>query len=136
ADRRRARRRGRRPRRVDRARGDPGPVRPDRRHVPRPNRRRRAGRHPARGARPHDGRRAGGGMSPVPPVIDAGRPSRLNAVLQRVLDGNWLVGIVAVLLSILVGSVLIAVTDAGVQEAAGYFFARPLDTLAAIWESI
>ncbi|HWL60226.1 MAG TPA: ABC transporter permease [Microbacteriaceae bacterium] len=75
-------------------------------------------------------------MSAVPPVIDAGQPSRMNAALQRILNGNWLVGIVAVVLSILVGSVLIAVTDSGVQAAAGYFFARPLDTIAAIWESI
>ncbi len=75
-------------------------------------------------------------MSVVPPVIDDAQPSRLNRALQRILNGNWLVGIVAVLLSILAGSILIAITDPAVQAAAGYFFSRPLDTFAAIWESI
>src|SRR5699024_7730867 len=36
-------------------------------------------------------------------------------------------------LALLAGTVLIAVTDEQVQEAAGYFFARPGDTLAALW---
>src|SRR5690606_36241980 len=100
------------------------------------DRRHRAGGHPARDARPHDGRRAGRGMSVVPPVIEAARPSAANRILQRILTGNWLVGIVAVLLSILVGSILIAITDPGVQAASAYFFSRPGDTIAAIWEAI
>lgn len=75
-------------------------------------------------------------MSEVPPMIDAGRPSRANVILTRILEGNWLVGIVAVLLSVLAGSILIAITDQGVQAAAGYFFARPGDLVAAVWESI
>jgi len=75
-------------------------------------------------------------MSVVPPVIEAARPSAANRILQRILTGNWLVGIVAVLLSILVGSILIAITDPGVQAASAYFFSRPGDTIAAIWEAI
>ncbi|PPI44666.1 ABC transporter permease [Rathayibacter tritici] len=42
----------------------------------------------------------------------------------------------AVLLSLIAGGVLIAATDKDVQAASGYFFARPLDTLQAIWQSV
>jgi len=75
-------------------------------------------------------------MSVVPPVIDDAQPSRLNRALQAILNGNWLVGIVAVLLSILAGSILIAITDPGVQAAAGYFFSRPMDTINAITDAV
>lgn len=75
-------------------------------------------------------------MNSVPPIIDDAQPSRANAILQRILNGNWLVGVVSVLLAVIVGSILIAITDQGVQAAAGYFFSRPLDTFAAIWETI
>jgi ABC-type uncharacterized transport system permease subunit len=36
----------------------------------------------------------------------------------------------------IVGGILMALTDEDVQEAAGYFFARPTDTLAAIWNAV
>ncbi|PPG93505.1 ABC transporter permease [Rathayibacter sp. AY1F3] len=44
--------------------------------------------------------------------------------------------VLAVLLSLIAGGVLIAATDKDVQAASGYFFARPLDTLQAIWQSV
>ncbi|HHY48818.1 MAG TPA: ABC transporter permease, partial [Alphaproteobacteria bacterium] len=42
----------------------------------------------------------------------------------------------AIVLALLVGSVLIVLTDEDVQSAAGYFFSRPADTFAAIGRAI
>ncbi|SDQ11909.1 ABC transporter permease [Quadrisphaera sp. DSM 44207] len=54
-------------------------------------------------------------------------PSRLGTA------GNT---VAAVLLALLVGAVLIVVSTEEVQEASGYFFARPQDTLAAAWTAV
>ena len=42
----------------------------------------------------------------------------------------------AVVLALIVGGIMIAFTDEDVQAAAGYFFARPGDTLVAIWDAV
>ena len=42
----------------------------------------------------------------------------------------------AVVLALIVGGIMIAVTDEDVQAAAGYFFSRPGDTFAAIWDAV
>jgi len=63
-------------------------------------------------------------------------PPASNRVLREILSSNWLISLLAVVVALLVGAVLIAVTDPAVQKAAGYFFARPGDTLRAIWESV
>ncbi len=42
----------------------------------------------------------------------------------------------AIVLALVASAVLIVVTDRDVQEAAGYFFSRPADTFAAIWDSV
>jgi len=60
-------------------------------------------------------------------------PSRAQQVLRDILGGSAMISVLAVLLALLAGGVLIAFTDSDVQEAAGYFFARPLDTIQAIW---
>jgi simple sugar transport system permease protein len=39
-------------------------------------------------------------------------------------------------LALVVGAILIALTDPGVQKASGYFFARPGDTFVAIWHVV
>jgi simple sugar transport system permease protein len=44
--------------------------------------------------------------------------------------------VLAVVLAMVVGAVLIAFTDPDVQKASGYFFARPMDTIAAIWTAV
>ncbi|MCA9295589.1 MAG: ABC transporter permease [Phycisphaerales bacterium] len=38
--------------------------------------------------------------------------------------------------ALIIGGILIAATDARVQETAGYFFSRPGDMLSAIWNSV
>jgi simple sugar transport system permease protein len=49
---------------------------------------------------------------------------------------NLLVSFLAVVLALVIGAVLIAVSSPEVIEAASYFFARPQDTLAAVWNSV
>ena len=43
--------------------------------------------------------------------------------------------LLSVLMALVVGAVLIALSDEQVRAASSYFFARPGDTLAAVWES-
>ncbi|MGX5680824.1 ABC transporter permease [Schumannella luteola] len=63
-------------------------------------------------------------------------PSRSQQVLRDILGGSAMISVLAVLLALLAGGILIALTDKDVQAAAGYFFARPLDTLKAIWDAV
>ncbi|MCC6270479.1 MAG: ABC transporter permease [Microbacteriaceae bacterium] len=69
-------------------------------------------------------------------VTDVAEPSRAVLVMREILSGSALMSVLAVLFALLIGGVLIAVTDARVQEAVGYFTSRPADTLFAIWESV
>ena len=48
--------------------------------------------------------------------------ARWREALRRVTSGGWAVSLGAVVLAVLAGSVMIAVTDEGVQAASGYFF--------------
>jgi ABC-type uncharacterized transport system permease subunit len=63
-------------------------------------------------------------------------PSRFAAVLPSILGGGAVMSVLAVLVALVVGAVLIALTDQKVQAAAGYFMARPTDTLGAIWAAV
>jgi simple sugar transport system permease protein len=63
-------------------------------------------------------------------------PSRLQSALHDMLDSSWLVSVCAVLLALLISGVLIAAADSDVQDAAGYFFARPMDFISAVWNSV
>ncbi len=64
------------------------------------------------------------------PEDDQGR-----SVLKEIVQGGSLVSILAIVLSLILGGVLIAITDERVVEAATYFFARPTDTLVAAWDA-
>jgi simple sugar transport system permease protein len=59
-----------------------------------------------------------------------------NSVLREIMSGGAVLTVLAIVLALLVAAVLIAATDSGVQAAAGYFFARPSDLFAAIWNSV
>ncbi|QEO08667.1 ABC transporter permease [Protaetiibacter larvae] len=75
-------------------------------------------------------------MSAPEPVAPP-RPARDWAGVARdILSGNVVLSIAAVVIAFLLGGVLIAVTDEGVQKAAGYFFARPGDTFQAIGQAV
>jgi ABC-type uncharacterized transport system permease subunit len=58
---------------------------------------------------------------------EPGRPRRGDAALVTAL---------AVVVALLVGAVLIAVSDSDVDKAFGYFFAAPADTFSAAWRAI
>ncbi|KSU55741.1 ABC transporter permease [Microbacterium enclense] len=56
--------------------------------------------------------------------------------MREIATGNAIISVLAVVLALLVGAIMIAATDENVQAASGYFFARPGDTFAAIWQSV
>jgi simple sugar transport system permease protein len=56
--------------------------------------------------------------------------------LKEILSGSWLLSILSILLALLIGAILIAASNVEVQKAAGYFFARPSDLFAAIWDVV
>ena len=63
-------------------------------------------------------------------------PSRWRETFREIVSGSVFVGFLAVLLAVLVGSVLIAVTDENVRSTAGYLTARPSDFFQATWDAV
>jgi simple sugar transport system permease protein len=63
-------------------------------------------------------------------------PSRWNTAVRDIMGGSVVISILAVVIALVIGGLLIAFTDPAVQKTAGYFLARPGDTLAAIWTSV
>ncbi|MBZ5733254.1 ABC transporter permease [Nocardioides sp. TRM66260-LWL] len=77
--------------------------------------------------------------SPAPEQEEAPRTpadGQWHHVMRTVTSGNALVGVLAVVLAVLVGSILILATDAQVRETAGFLTARPGDFLAASRDAI
>ena len=64
------------------------------------------------------------------------QPSRAHVILRQIFTGSAIISVLAVFMAVVVGAVLIAVTDEQVQEAAGYFFSRPSDMLVAVWDAV
>ena len=69
---------------------------------------------------------------PTPPPP----PSKWHDTFLRITQGNAIISVLAVVLALLVGGIMIAFTDEDVQAASGYFFARPFDTVAAVWNAV
>lgn len=67
---------------------------------------------------------------------DASEPSRWNTAVREILSGSAVMSVLAVVLAVVIGGILIALTDSRVESAAGYFFARPGDLFKAIWDSV
>jgi simple sugar transport system permease protein len=63
-------------------------------------------------------------------------PSRSHQILRDIVGGSAMISFLAIVLALLIGGILIALTDEAVQEASGYFFSRPADTFQAIWDSV
>jgi general nucleoside transport system permease protein len=63
-------------------------------------------------------------------------PPRTNMFIKELLRGSAVTTALAIVLALLAGGVLIAATNDDVQAASGYFFARPTDTLIAIWDAV
>jgi simple sugar transport system permease protein len=75
--------------------------------------------------------------APAPPAEPAAVP--VEPVTTRRRSPAWdtvLTTALAFVLALLIGGVLIAVSDPDVTQAAGYFFAQPMDTLRAVWDSV
>ncbi|MCJ1713405.1 ABC transporter permease [Curtobacterium sp. VKM Ac-2922] len=69
-------------------------------------------------------------------AADRSGAERWQAAVHGIVNGSVLVTILAVVLALVACGILIAITDQGVQQAAGYFFARPGDTLRAIGTAV
>ncbi|MGY3318050.1 ABC transporter permease [Arthrobacter sp. TE12232] len=83
---------------------------------------------------------AGGAMQPsaVPVSTQSGHlgaPEESESVMRKIFTGNGMVTILAVLLALILGGLLIALTDKVVGTTAGYLFARPSDFLTAVWSA-
>ncbi|AYG04246.1 ABC transporter permease [Gryllotalpicola protaetiae] len=76
--------------------------------------------------------------APAAPQPPAPSPvtSRGQQALRDIMGGSLVISVLAVFLALVVGAVLIAVTDPTVQQTAGYFFARPSDMLQAVWNAV
>ena len=69
-------------------------------------------------------------------TTEAPPPSKWHTTFLQITQGNAIISVLAVVLALIVGGIMIAVTDEDVQAAAGYFFSRPGDTFAAIWDAV
>ncbi|KGJ73274.1 ABC transporter permease [Cryobacterium roopkundense] len=63
-------------------------------------------------------------------------PGRWHAVFREITTGSAIISVLAVVMALFVGAIMIAFTNADVQESAGYFFSRPADMLSAIWQAV
>lgn len=59
-----------------------------------------------------------------------------ESVLSKILRGNGLVSVLAIVASLVFGAILIILTDPQVAAASSYFFAQPGDTLTAAWGAV
>lgn len=62
--------------------------------------------------------------------------SRWQKALREITTGNALITFLAIVMAIIVGGILIILSNEQVQTALGYFFSRPADTFAAMWDAI
>lgn len=74
--------------------------------------------------------------APAPTPKEDGIESRAQGALREMLASSWLVTVAAILLALIISGVLIAAADSAVQDAAGYFFARPMDFFSAAWDAV
>ena len=73
----------------------------------------------------------------VEPQTEPGqRPSRWAGAWRDIIGGNAMISVLAVVIALVVGAILIVLTDEDVQAAAGYFFSRPADTFRAIGDAV
>jgi simple sugar transport system permease protein len=64
------------------------------------------------------------------------QPSVGQRFWRDLSSGTALVTVLSVVLALLIGAILIVVSDPRVQDAAAYFFSRPGDTFSAAWSSV
>src|SRR5688572_19573232 len=81
---------------------------------------------------------AGGAMEPsaVPATAQSGKiPVGPETLVRRIFTGSGMVSVLAVLLALILGGLLIALTDRQVGTTSTYLLARPTDFLSAVWNA-
>jgi general nucleoside transport system permease protein len=68
--------------------------------------------------------------------LEPGRSTVGQRFWRDLATGSAMVTVLSVVLALLIGAVLIMVSDPRVQDAFGYFFSRPGDTFSAAWRSV
>jgi len=86
--------------------------------------------------RPEDTRPEGTPEQTQEEPARAPRGGPWHDVLRSVTTGSALTAFLSVVLAVIVGSLLILVTDDGVRTAAGYITARPSDFFTASWDAV
>ncbi|MCD1285678.1 MULTISPECIES: ABC transporter permease [unclassified Brevibacterium] len=74
--------------------------------------------------------------SPAPPPTAEAEPGKEQNLLQEILSGSWLVSVLAIIVALLLGGILIAVSNAEVVEAAKNLFAAPGSFFSTLFTTI
>lgn len=74
--------------------------------------------------------------SPAPPPTAEAEPGKEQNLLQEILSGSWLVSVLAIVLALLLGGVLIAVSNADVIDAAKNLFAAPGSFVSTLFSTV
>lgn len=88
---------------------------------------------PTRGLPPEQLPTVSGPLTGSPEVAP---PPRQNVVIKEMLRSNWVTTILAIVAAMVVGGILMALTNEDVRAASAYFFARPGDTFLAVWNAV
>ena len=72
----------------------------------------------------------------APPVKKPAPESQGSRIVREIMSGNAVISVLAVLVALVIGGLLIAVTDPRVTAASGYFFADPGATFSAMWAAV
>lgn len=75
-------------------------------------------------------------VAPAPSQGEVAAPPRQNVFIKELLRSNWVTTVLAIVAAMIVGGILMALTDDDVRAASVYFFARPGDTVVAVWNSV
>ena len=78
---------------------------------------------------------AGPPPAPTQRPVGPPTPSRGERLLVELRTSSAVVTVLAIVLAFVLGGLLIAAADPATRTAAGYFFARPTDTLARGWQA-
>ena len=73
---------------------------------------------------------------PSDQVPEPSQEGRWGRALREITQSNATVVLFAIVGALLLAGVLIAAANPDVQRTAGYIFARPLDFISAVWNSI
>ncbi|GAA1562741.1 ABC transporter permease [Brevibacterium picturae] len=74
--------------------------------------------------------------SPAPPPSAEAEEGKEPNLLREILSGSWLVSVLAIVVALLLGGVLIAVSNAEVVEAAKHIFAAPGSFFSTLFSTV